>query len=156
MAPTSTSLSSSTGARLVLLLMMMCIAASRVPPALACSGAALPRQQCRPPCHTQAVLPPIACLEPLCGISPAHLCLCTPCPSFYLPCSYEAGTDAHVLFSVGVAPGSDECAAVMQRLNERGYPTTDLSEIELAQVGWAGRRRFHCGYSVQRRLGVES
>lgn len=47
---------------------------------------------------------------------------------------YEAGSDAHVLFSVGVAPRSPECVGVMERLNQRGYPTADISDIELAQV----------------------
>ena len=53
----------------------------------------------------------------------------------HLACRYEEGEIAHVLFSVGVAPGSPECQAVVQRLTERGYATTDISEIELAQVG---------------------
>jgi len=51
-----------------------------------------------------------------------------------------------VLLSVGVAPGSPECLGVMQRLSQRGYPTADISDIELAQVqalggsvqGWEG------------------
>lgn len=64
------------------------------------------------------------------------------CPSSHLSpvhapplCSYEAGSDAHVLFSVGVAPRSPECVGVMERLSQRGYPTADISDIELAQVG---------------------
>lgn len=40
-----------------------------------------------------------------------------------------------MLFSVGVAPRSPECVGVMERLNQRGYPTADISDIELAQVG---------------------
>lgn len=42
-----------------------------------------------------------------------------------------------MLFSVGVAPRSPECGAVIERLIQRGYPTADISEIELAQVGAA-------------------
>ena len=67
-------------------------------------------------------------------------------PPLPLPaaCRYEEGESAHVLFSVGVAPGSPECQAVVQRLTDRGYATTDISEIELAQVGAAG-----CGAACQ-------
>lgn len=47
---------------------------------------------------------------------------------------YEAGSAAHVLFSVGVAPGSPECEGVMARLNAKGLAAVDISDIELAQV----------------------
>lgn len=49
-------------------------------------------------------------------------------------CRYETGDVAHVLFSVGVAPGSPECQALEGRLNAKGYSTVDISGIELAQV----------------------
>lgn len=52
----------------------------------------------------------------------------------YRHCRYEEGQVAHVLFSVGVAPGSPECAAVLARLNARGFSAADISGIELAQV----------------------
>ena len=39
-----------------------------------------------------------------------------------------------MLFGIGVPPGSADCSEVMQRLNERGFPTQDISDIELAQV----------------------
>ncbi|GAB4821594.1 hypothetical protein N2152v2_008640 [Parachlorella kessleri] len=47
---------------------------------------------------------------------------------------YSQGDEAHVLFGIGVPPGSADCSEVIQRLNERGYPTQDISDIELAQV----------------------
>ena len=47
---------------------------------------------------------------------------------------------AHILFGVGVPPGSNECRQIIARLEGRGYPTEDISGIELAQVGvgWVG------------------
>lgn len=60
---------------------------------------------------------------------------------------YEEDKDAHVLFSVGVAPDSPECLALVGRLVGRGYPTIDVSEIEMAQVSvWCCVRV--CVYSV--------
>jgi threonine dehydratase len=49
-------------------------------------------------------------------------------------CRYEDDSDAHVLFSIGCAPGSADCAGVLARLAERGYRAIDLSDVELAQV----------------------
>lgn len=47
---------------------------------------------------------------------------------------YSAGRQAAVLFGVGVAPGSKQCDALIDRLKEGGYPTVDISHVELAQV----------------------
>lgn len=40
---------------------------------------------------------------------------------------------AHILFSVGIKNAA-ELAGLMQRLNDEGMPTVDLSAIEAAQV----------------------
>ena len=40
---------------------------------------------------------------------------------------------AHILFSVGIKNAA-ELAGLMQRLNNEGMPTVDLSAIEAAQV----------------------
>lgn len=47
---------------------------------------------------------------------------------------YSAGRDASVLVGVGIAPGSEECDALLSRLVARGYPAVDISDLEIAQV----------------------
>lgn len=69
---------------------------------------------------------------------------------------YKEDTDAHVLFSVGVAPSSMACREVMQRLVDRGYQTIDISDIEMAQVHLrhlvGGRARGSNGHLANERI----
>lgn len=48
-------------------------------------------------------------------------------------CRYSAGDQAHILFSVGIKDAT-ELSSLIQRLNDKGMPTQDLSGIEAAQV----------------------
>lgn len=61
---------------------------------------------------------------------------------------YTAGTDAHVLFSVGIRNAS-EVQDLVQRLNAKGFATDDISGIEAAQVHLrhlvGGRARSYTG-----------
>ena len=50
-----------------------------------------------------------------------------------LCCRYSAGEVAHILFSVGIKNAA-ELSSLMQRLNDEGMKTLDLSAIEAAQV----------------------
>lgn len=46
---------------------------------------------------------------------------------------YSAGKVAHILFSIGIS-ADEEVAGLVQRMEGRGFPTRDLSDIEPAQV----------------------
>ena len=47
---------------------------------------------------------------------------------------YSAGPEAHILISVGIKDAT-ELTQLTQRVEERGYDITDISGMEVAQVG---------------------
>ena len=48
-------------------------------------------------------------------------------------CRYSAGSDAHVLWGVGIRE-REQVTALMARLSTAGLPTLDISGIEAAQA----------------------
>ena len=81
------------------------------------------------------------------GVTENRLSVCRPSSSFCIRPEnadvnnfgmswgrYSAGGVAHVLFSVGVG-GSAVLQDLLQRMNDGGMPTRDISGIEAAQVG---------------------
>ncbi|KAL6777354.1 hypothetical protein ACKKBF_B21200 [Auxenochlorella protothecoides x Auxenochlorella symbiontica] len=47
---------------------------------------------------------------------------------------HSSADAAHILFSISLAPHSPECTAVVQRLNDAGLATRDISNLEVAQL----------------------
>lgn len=57
-------------------------------------------------------------------------------------CRYSAGSDAHVLWGVGIRE-REQVTALMARLSTAGLPTLDISGIEAAQARARPRRHLH-------------
>lgn len=55
---------------------------------------------------------------------------------------YSAGKVAHILFSIGIS-ADEEVAGLVQRMEGRGFPTRDLSDIEPAQVCTSDAAKLH-------------